>query len=265
MWGARSFVPLTDSIAQFNGTITRCPIVLDDECAALKSRKVTSAEFRQRVQATERDYEPKGQEKVQLIGCTREGITANDLGEVTFADVRGAGVADALRERLLVVECHAPAEARRALAAVRRGDDDEFEIARIAGHLAWIWSTHTLPAETRRFIGAGGADADRVALAGIAAEGVELWDHLGRWVDGMRDEQSPPPPDGWILFEGRLWGNAGWLSRVLNQLERGWDAAKVMRLLRAVSSGPPARILRSDGTRGRYWPLDETRVMALLD
>jgi hypothetical protein len=255
-----------DSIAQFNGTITRCPIVVDDECAALRGRKVTSAEFRQRVQATERDYEPKGQEKIQLIGCTREGITANDLAEVTFAAVNGSGVSEALRDRLLVVECLDANAARAALTSVRAGSDDR-EIERIMGHLAWVWATHELQS-AGRFIGAGGDNAARVAIAGIAADGAEMWDYLASWLDVMQkdnamDAKVPAAP--WVWRGGEVWANASAIAPML-KLKGGhpWSVKEVLRLLRAIASGPAERLEREDGSRARYWPLDSTQLSLLL-
>lgn len=266
MWGARSFVPLVDSIAQFNGSITRCPVVCDDECAALKSRRVTSAEFRQRVQATERDYELKGKERVELHGCTREGITANDLTEVAFTDVRGAGVVDALRDRLLVVECSRPVETRLALAAVRDGGDADSELERIMGHVAWIWSSaEPLGVAAGRFIGAGGAAAERVAMAGVALEGADLWDSLARFLDSDPVDEGEPRSAGWVVYQGTLYGNPSALAQLLAvRAGKGWDTARVGRLLRAVSLGDYVRIRTADGYRPRFYPLDLDRVIDLV-
>ena len=260
LWGARSFVPLADSIAQFNGTITRCPIVLDDECQALKARKVTSAEFRSRVQAHERDFELKGKEKVELIGCTREGLTANDLSEVTLADVRGAGVVDALRDRLLVVE--APGAAREALAVVRGAGDAEAELTRIVGHLAWVWASVEAPAlEAGRFIAAGGDGAEAVALAGVARTGADLWESFARWCDDAQANAG----GGWVRVEGAVYANAQALAAVLGMRGGGqaWDVVRVVDTLRAVTTGPSVRLRLENRTRVRYWPIDESRARAI--
>jgi hypothetical protein len=261
MWGADSFVPLADSVAQFNSTIARCPIVLDDECAALKARDVTSAEFRQRVQARIRDFEPKGKEKVSLRGCTREGVTANELSEVVFRDVRGPGVLDALRDRLLVVERtreDAPA-IRAALAAIRAGGDDEHELARIVGHLAALWA-EPAPTSEERFIGAGGVGAERVALAGVDADGTELWELLGTFLAGdwPTDERAHP----WVVRDGALMAYPSAVARSLEIRGRGWDMARVQRVLGAVRLGEATR-LRTEIGRVRYWPLDWDRVILL--
>jgi hypothetical protein len=266
LWGARSFVPLTDSVAQFNGTITRCPVVLDDEVKALRKREVTSAEFRSRVQARERDYEPKCKEKVQLLGCTREAITANDLEEVTFADVRGAGVVDALRDRLLVVEVPDHAAAVAALMAVRGPeDDDELELARIVGHLAWVWATRSAP-RGQRFLGAGGAAAERVALAGAVSEHAELWEALRELLEGAPEKPAGSPLPGKLaLFrEGELLYAypAGVLGALGMQHRIG--LAHVQRALGAFREGPRKPFEVPGAGVVRYWPLSEARLRQAL-
>ncbi len=267
LWGARTFVPLSDCVAQFNGTSVRSPIVCDDECAAIKARLVSSATFRARVQASERDYELKGKEKVELYGFTREGITANDLGEVVLSG-HGGGVTEALRDRLLTIEVPLArgAEVRAALATVRADGDDEAELARIMGHFAWIWSTVELGDDVARFAGAGGAASAVVASAGLAAEGADLWDSLAKWLDG---EGAPLPTmgdaaRGWAWGpDGALWACPSALARVMALRDRQWDTAKVSKLLRAVASGPPERFYTSEG-RVRYVPVAFELVAPLL-
>jgi hypothetical protein len=252
LWG-EVFVPLKDSVAQFNSTIARCPIVVDDECAALKSRDVTSSEFRQRVQATTRDFEPKGKEKVRLVGATREVITANAIEEVRFADVRGAAVAQALEDRLLVVEAGAGAKA--ALLAVRGKGNDAAELARIVGHLAWIWATRPAPGEAR-FIGAAeSASRSILALNSVAEEGALVWDHLSAWLDS-----NPPVGEfagAWAFRDGKL---LVCLQRLASQLalkDRLWDLPRVSRVLAPLELGR----WREASTRWRVIDLERARLL----
>lgn len=267
LWDARSFVPLEACVAQFNGPITSCPIVMDDECAALKGQKVTSAEFRQRVQASERMVEMKGQEKTELWGCTREGITANALEEVRFRDVRGAGVVDALRDRLLVVartRDDAPA-IREALATVRAELSVEDEVLRVAKHLAWLWSSVGVPG-SERFIGANAhaRDTERVALASVADDGAPLWDSLASFLDSEIDERDPPLGGSWIVWRGELWACPAELVRSLALRGASWDEARVRRVLSAIATGETGRPRLANGGRPRALCIDLDAALRLL-
>lgn len=257
LWDAPSFVPLVDSVAQFNGTICRCPIVLDDECAALKAKKVTSAEFRQRVQASIRDYELKGKEKVSLRGATREGITANHVSEVRFADVRGADVAKALEDRLLVVDAKPRAEEiRAALAVVRGAGDSDAELARVVGHLSWIWKTRTAPSAAR-FIGANGSEAGaRLALNAVAEEASLLWEHLTIWLEaGPKDGDMS---GAWAKRDGVVLANVSAIASQLALKDRGWDLPRVARALAPLETG---RLRADDGKRWRSIDLARARLL----
>ncbi len=154
LWGAERPVSLSDAVSQFNGPITECPIILDDECKALKAEIITSSDFRERIQMTSRYFEMKGIEKRTLRGAQRMGVTANDLADIRFPDMHGREAVAAIADRFSL---HAvpPSQTPVVKAALQRLRPDAgsnfVELDRFMGHFAWIWATHV--PRVQRFIG----------------------------------------------------------------------------------------------------------------
>ena len=164
MWGATHPVSLSVVLAQFNASMARCPIVLDDECAALKHEDLSTEAFRDLVQSDARDIEPKGLERRTLLGCQRFVLTGNDATDVRFADA-GVGALDALGVRLVIVAV--PRERRVAIIAAldkcHVPDSSRVDLERVCGHLAWMQAEFASRIGPDRFIGQG--DTDDVAAA----------------------------------------------------------------------------------------------------
>lgn len=261
MWGAVTFVPLKDAAAQFNASICDSPIVCDDECVALKSRLISSEEFRERVQARSRKYEPKGQEKVLLLGYTREGIAANATDEVTISRVYTASTREAVEKRLCVINVGDTEATRAALLAIAGGNEDE-ELRILGEHFAWIWATHEV-ASVERFAGAGGEAVHEVSLASTAEDGSDLWEYVGAFLESeerLRAEPGPKAP--LVVHEGTLMAYPAGLAKMLALLGGRWDVKLVQRILGPVRTGERHAVKAGGGTV-RYWPLDWDRVIDL--
>jgi hypothetical protein len=260
MWGATHPVTLRAAIDKFNSTIGRCPIVLDDECHALKAKLVSTEEFRDLVQSEARDIEPKGLEKRTLLGCQRFVITGNDASDVRFTDVSGPGAIEAMAQRMLLVTVDAERRAElEALLGALHDQPGRVDMDRLAAHLAHVQATTEIGAE--RFIGSALANADDAAAAlvrGTVEANAELFDRLRAVLEGTRK-----PDRAIMIASGSVWVHAKELVNALavgvgGALER-WDAARVGRAL------APFRTARTyvwlDGKSVHAWELDAARVV----
>lgn len=205
MWGAPSPVTLAHAIDKFNSTITKCPIVLDDEAAIMKQGEVTTSEFREMLSSRERMYEPKGIDKRELRGCQRVVITANSFSDLRFSDVGALEVVEALADRLLVIQCGPSDDVRRALEALRLPGTDDVDIARLDGHVAAIVASTYV--QTRRFLASAGRDdlaARRAVLDGLVQQYPDLFERVRDAIDrGEHDLMQEPPP--MFVSGGVLW------------------------------------------------------------
>lgn len=189
MWGTRSPVRLADVCARFNGPAVNSPIVLDDECAYLQRGDMTSQEFLERIQARDRMVEHKGLEKVELIGCQRVIVTANDSGSLRFRRIKGRDTAEASADRMSWhAQIDAP-RARAALARLRLPGLHDIDIDRVCGHIAWVQANTELINE--RFVGACGREG---ALDEIESQ--------------VQDEQAPLYDALQRAAAGESWGDA---------------------------------------------------------
>lgn len=260
MWGALSYVDLRDAVAQFNASICECPIVCDDECDAIKDKLISSEKFRQRVQARVRKYEPKGFEKVHLLGYTREGLTANHQNAVAIANMTDASTREAVEARLCVVHVPNTDVCRAALLAIAQGDEER-EADAIMGHLAWLWGNHTI-VSTARFAASGGR-ATAVALAGTATEGAEVWDYLHAFLTsdnvGAGADATARP---FIVQDGELLCYPQALAAMLALKGGRWDAKSVGKVLGAIRTGERVQVWVQKRPV-RYWPLDFDRAIEL--
>jgi hypothetical protein len=168
--GAEAAVPLANVARQFNSAIESCPVVLDDECRALKSRKldITTDYFREMVASSVQHSEAKGVDVRAVRGALRMIFTANEDSDFKFSDGRtGRAGLDAVADRLAVYV--ADAEACDTALEKLRGAYGRADEGRILGHLAWVVANTTIRA-TKRFLGkAGIGQADRAVEIAYAA------------------------------------------------------------------------------------------------
>lgn len=222
MWGASSAVPLAHAIDKFNSTITKCPIVLDDEAARMKQGDVTTSDFREMLASRERTYEPKGVDKRELRGCQRFVITANSFSDLRFSDVGALDVVEALADRMLVIQCGPREEVHGALEALRLPGTDDVDIERLDRHVAYLVAN--TPIKTARFLASPGRDdpaARHAVLDGLVQQYPDLFDRVQEAIGrGEHDLNVEPPP--MFVSCGALWvrgdraGDAGAGGRPLS-------------------------------------------------
>jgi hypothetical protein len=260
LWGSTP-VALSHVAAQFNATMARCPIVFDDECSTLAKRQISTEDFRVLIQDRTRDYEPKGKERRTLIGAQRFILAANDIGALTFSNAIGVGAADAIAERLTVLQV--PRDDTRAAVAleVLRDANGGIDFARLDGHLEWIRQTIALPDERTRFLG---ARADRgtaraAVVASVIADNEALFERL-------RARLAGEAPDDRAVFvaRGSVWVKCEAFAEVLASVapaER-WDARRLRVALAAFRGA--STFVRLEGATVRAWELDAVRLVEAL-
>jgi hypothetical protein len=242
MWCATHPVPLRAVIAQFNASMSRCPIVLDDECDALKSKDGVSTEkLRQLVQDDARDIEPKGLEKRTLLGCQRFMFTGNDATDISFSDVK-PGALGAMAQRFAIVTVP---ESRRAsiMAALQRFAVDagsaHVDMDRLRGHLAWIQEEWRDRIGSERFIGQSEANALE-AVATMAQARIESNPRIfERLAEVLRGEVTDAPD----VF----WHSGGLFVRVDHLADKVGGFAPDVRAAIAGVTSAARRVIKVDG------------------
>ncbi len=182
LWGCSSPVPMAEVVSDFNEKQCECPLVYTDEGfpAGLEFTR-----FRSMVSDHDRRVNRKGLAKVDVEGCTRNAVGANNNGvlrwarhgELTHNDQR------AIAERLLVIECtdEGAAEAKRLL---EQAPVDAWARGMIAEHALWLAQTVAIVPRGRWCVPPYGGDAliqavvnDRYALfASAVATALQLGD-----------------------------------------------------------------------------------------
>lgn len=254
LWGEKP-PPLALIAVQFNSDMLRCPILVDEEAQLFGSKALSTKRFRDVIQADVRSVERKGKERCQLHGGLRAVVSCNALSDLRFDDMGGPAVVEALRDRMLVIDATARAEACKGpLVRLRLPDDHRVDLPRVVRHMAWLCVNTELPAE--RFLGAGGDDSEGAILAGHVSEHVYVWESFRNWLDA----------DGagsiWVGDSGRgLCVDTNKLADSLAQCGRGIDMVAVRAALAPFHT---ADYRPNTGARPRLWVLDESRVADAL-
>jgi hypothetical protein len=256
LWGSQP-VELGHVVKQFNATMARCPIVLDDECKCLARRTVTTEEFRVYVQNRDRMYEPKNKEMRPLIGAQRFILTANDLSDIRFANALGHGAIDALAERITVVSLDDEQSelARVALDAVRL-PGGALDWGALMSHFEYLRRTVTLPGEHVRFLGQGAdrARARQAVLAHAANADQAAYERIGQVATGAK-------PGAVFIAQGSVWVKVRAFADAL-ALSSGadrWDLARVQRALEPIRGRREA--VWVDGATVRAREIDTARLV----
>jgi hypothetical protein len=250
----------------FNADLARCPILVDEEAKLFGSKALSTKRFREMVQESVKSIELKGKERCQLIGAMRGVVSCNGYSDLRFSDLGGPAVVEALRDRMLVIDCTSrtdackgPLERLRAsrtakLLAEGHGPDWLVDLPRITSHMAWLAETVALPAE--RFLGAGGDGSETAIMAGHTHETAELWATLEDWLDGSADGPWYAHAQHGLCVDSRA------LASALEASGRGWDLPRVNNALAPFRTG--AHRLGT-AARTRVVGLDGVRVAGALD
>jgi hypothetical protein len=271
MWGVTEPVPLKSVIQQFNSSLLRCPIWLDDESEAMRDDLVSSSSFRQLTQARARLFEPKGREKRELLGCARIGITANTVDELRFTDVTGDAI-DAVSDRIALYVVSDPARVAAALDQIRIPGSNDVDLGRVTGHLSWVQSAVEPRRAGQRFLGsrsaAGRRGAASVVISGTAARFPAVFELLH---DFLLAAATPPAEGmagkfgrgttgtGFVAHAGSLYAHAQTIANA-TQL----DLRDVHLALRAVSRVDGRRCIQVAGKNVWCRELDPALVASAV-
>lgn len=264
--GAPAAVNLANVARQFNSAIEACPIVLDDECRALKSRKldVTTDYFRELVAASVQHSEAKGKDVRTVNGALRMIFTANTDEDFRFSDAHaGPAALRAVADRL----AHYVADDAACIAALDRlrGEFGRADETRIVGHLLWIIASGE-PAPTSRFLGkprSGAAAAERAetnALAAATARHPEVFEILSAAITDPASEPEIGEPRIIVREDhGVVYAR---VTAVWGTLRTG-DVSEALGPFR-VHGGRTSRVVRVRGRTVRMWELSLERLQKAL-
>jgi hypothetical protein len=245
LWGQASCPRADALLARFNGDLERCPIVFDDEARISGSGRLSTKDFRELAQSTERTIERKGREVTLLRGGFRLMIAANGYSDVRMTDLSGPDVVQAVSDRTLVVRTSA--DAREPLDALRT-EDYRVDLPRVTAHLAWLGAT--VEPERERFIGAGGCTATALLRDHVERHAL-VFASLMSWLD-----DPAVPVSGWRVLDSELCADAHAIAGSL-LMDR-----VTLRDVRAALAPFAIRAVRpaSDGIRPRLLVLDVERL-----
>jgi hypothetical protein len=253
LWGC-DFVELGHVVDRFNSVVCRCPFWIDDECKTLRGGDLTSEEFRQLIQTSIHDYEPKGLERRTLRGYARFGLTANEPADLRFGAVYGAAAVQAVADRLAIYRVPDDSAARGALDVLRLPGTDRVDLGRMAGHFAWVMGAVT-PRVTR-FLGsrADNGQAVEAALQSVVGGYPELFEYLA---DFLAEPSATRMAFRFDAAATRLWVSP---KRISGALEAGnargkHDLGRVQVALKPFRiGGPVAERVGSEVVK--MWELD---------
>lgn len=255
LWGVAEPAKGDLLVARFNGDLTRCPIVLDDEAELFGSKKLSTKRFRELAQSVERSVERKGRERETLRGAMRLIVAGNGIEDINFTDVSGPEVVSAVNDRLLVIDTKGRDEkCKEALARLRLPGSYVCDRERITRHMAWLGENVLLLEE--RFVGAvAGAQA---VLSGHARNYPDVWASLAAWLD-------PKVKGSWpwrIHGDALLVDPNGYFAGTRGQVDRKDVHAALMPFKTGEQRPRVKNPQDAEETRPRMWALD---VAALID
>lgn len=170
-WGGINAVPMITATERFNGALQDCPIWHADE---EMPKELTGHVFRDLVQSRDRLLEPKGQEKIRLIGAPRLVITVNQLEDIRIRGANGPEAVEAIADRIALFQAAPAADTLAALDRVRLPDSYDLDLSSIVAHLRFV-QLHIQPREQRFY---GGRTSSSAALSQVLAGAVDACPEL---------------------------------------------------------------------------------------
>jgi hypothetical protein len=265
-WGALP-VKLSNAVQQFNASITRCPIWHADE---EMPKELTGHEFRDLVAKRDRLYEPKGQEKVLLLGAPRILITVNELVDIRIRGANGPDAIKAIGDRLSIFT--PTLETPQCLRALEvPGTHGDVDLPRMVRHLRWVQCE--IEPKGQRFLGARAdkAAARAQALRNVYADCPKVFDLLGDYLtDPLAVEKNYHLEERTFSTGGQRFPIITWKGSLyvrMAELVKALAPLPQERIEKALSAIPPAdrelkRVKLAPDANWYYRPLD---AQALLD
>lgn len=262
-WGVLP-VKLANAVERFNGALLNSPFWHADE---RMPEEMTEACFRETVPERSRLVEPKGREKVELIGCGRLMFTLNSVDDLHVGSTKGADAIDAVAGRLALFDCSKRAH-QIALAhdRLRLPLSFDLDLPAVVSHLRHVQDTHT--PRPQRFLGArADASAARAIVINQSARYSDMY------VDAICDYLSDP--DTWekaytlnvsqyaipgrafplVTKDGHLYA---WPTEFAARV-----GSREPKALAVLLAGPERTLIRYGTVRGSYREIDLERIVAL--
>jgi hypothetical protein len=170
LWNRPSPVDMGDAIKDFNQSTGECPLIFTDEGFP---EGLSFNAFKKMITAHSRSVNAKYRAPLDVEGCGRFLIAANDEDVLRYQKIGtlSKDSLDAIADRLLVVPCHAAAEAE-----VKRIDTRAAAHHEIAEHVLWLTSTVDLEPQNERMAAKPGG-GERILANVVAGRSAEI---LGR-------------------------------------------------------------------------------------
>lgn len=263
-WDSRNAVKLSNAVQQFNGSLQLCPIWHADE---EMPKDLTGHDFRDLVASTDRLIEPKGKEKMQLIGAPRIVITVNEIDDIRLRGANGPDAVKAIADRFAIF--YPTSRTSEALARLRLPGRQAVDKERMTRHLRWI-QCEIAPSE-QRFLGAQHGDSTEAELP-ILQAAMQLLPQLFELLESYLAE--PNDLEKTYHTEDRQFSTGGQRFPVMTQsgdiYVRPTELGKLLNIdptrieysLRPFLDGKESRQFCFGSYRGRYRRLNLDRLIS---
>jgi hypothetical protein len=276
-WGALNAAPMACVVERFNGALQDCPIWHADE---EMPPELTGHVFRDLVQSRDRYIEPKGKEKVRLLGAPRLLITVNQIEDIRIKGANGPDAVDAIADRLTIYQAAPRERMAEVTNALRLPGSYDLDLQQIVRHLRYV-QLNLVPREQRFYGGRGGGDETIMQiLLGAVETCAELFELFYQWfVDPHSIEKEyraeassfglPGRAFPIISEDGGLYVRPAELTARLG-VKDGWRVRNALKPFER----PPSRNTQGKGrdqisfgagkTRFRFVRLDAERLIVAL-
>lgn len=152
-----AYCDFSEITKSFNQRLLVTPLVWADEVAEGDVGKSMSAAFRKIVGSSVHDISVKYQSNLELHGCPRVLITANNPNAIRFMETMSGDDIDAVVTRFGHVMCSVEAADYLRSLGGRRATLDWVQGLGIANHVAWMNENYVMPDEMGRYLVPGWA------------------------------------------------------------------------------------------------------------
>jgi hypothetical protein len=140
---------LRDALDDFNEPLSRCPIILGDEKLPQRWGRNITSELRELIGASTRPLRRKYKPVVDMIGCMRVILTANNRFLLDARDMNTRDDLDAVAQRFLHIE--AGREAADLLSSLPKAERERWRHVGLAAHALWLAETREIEHPGQRF------------------------------------------------------------------------------------------------------------------
>ena len=260
LWTTEAQTTLADALKTFNSSIAACPLIHADETMPENFRKNgNSGEWREFIQATQRWINRKFMKPLNLEGCIRLIMTANNKDMLGTREDLTPNDIEAIVDRVCFIDCN-NVKAREFLEERSWEQVESFiKDDRIAMHALWLKENHVITNKSRFIISARNSPFHR-----SMASGQGLGSVVSHWLVSYL--QDPARLDLGHTCAGMIRIHEGRLLVTTKAINDAWalydthtnppTPSKISKALLRLCYNGEKKVLRHKGNPLKYWVVD---------